>query len=207
MASIGDCFLAEEIQPEGETFLTPPDGQRILTSLSPNVAVIPNAKPLLSGDGFNLGIIGQHLTHNGMHFSTISALVRALHNNDKASIVLNPRILTEDNVTAEIFVGETDRYKTQSISNDFGNVITNNFQFIDVGTTLRVTPLIGNNGIITLDIIEEDTSPAPQANITSISQSDVNLVTVLHKNRSTTRLHVPNGFFVVTERTHSYKRQ
>jgi type III secretion protein C len=183
----------------GETFLTPPRGTRVLDSLTPNVNVVPNAKGILGGEGFNLGIIGKHLTHNGLHFSTISALVQALHNNSKAHIILNPRIITEDNVTAEVFVGETDRYKTQSISNDQGRVITNNFQFIDVGTTLRVTPLIGNNGIITLDVIEEFTSPAPQANVTSAAtdQTDVNLVTVLHKNRSTTRLHVPNGFFVV----------
>lgn len=183
----------------GETFLTRPDGRLITNALEKNINVVPNAEPLLRGEGFNLGIIGKHLTHNGMHFSTITALVRALHNNTKAHIILNPRILTEDNVTAEIFVGETDRYKTQSISNDFGNVITNNFQFIDVGTTLRVTPLIGNNGIITLDVIEEDTSPAPQANVTSADtdRTDVNLVPVLHKNRSTTRLHVPNGFFVI----------
>lgn len=183
----------------GETFLTPPHGQQILNTLNPNVSVVPNAKPLLSGEGFNLGIIGKHLTHNGMHFSTISALVRALHTDTKANIILNPRIITEDNVTAEIFVGETDRYKTQSISNDFGNVITNNFQFIDVGTTLRVTPLIGNNGVITLDIIEEVTSAAGQANITSNlpEDTDVNLVPVLHKNRTTTRIHIPNGFFVI----------
>ncbi len=183
----------------GETFLTPPTGDRLFSTLSPNINVLPDAKPLLNGQGFNLGIIGRHLTHHGTHFSTISALVKALHDNTKAQIVLNPRILTEDNVTAEIFVGSTDRYKTQSISNDFGNVITNNFQFIDVGTTLRVTPLIGNNGIITLDVIEEVTSPAAGANvqINNTSASDVNLITVLHKNRSTTRLHVPNGFFVV----------
>ena len=182
----------------GETF-NPGLGNGILDTLTPNVNAVPNAKPLLSGQGFNLGIIGKHLTHNGMHFSTISALVRALHSSNKAHIVLNPRILTEDNVTAEIFVGETDRYKTQSISNDQGNVITNNFQFIDVGTTLRVTPLIGNNGVITLDIIEEVTSPAPQANTSSdlVSRTDVNLVPVLLKNRSTTRIHIPDGFFVV----------
>jgi len=182
----------------GESF-NPGDGNQAFNTLSPNVNSIPNAKPLLSGQGFNLGIIGKHLTHHGMHFSTISALVKALHRSDKAHILLNPRILTEDNVTAEIFVGETDRYKTQSISNDQGNVITNNFQFIDVGTTLRVTPLIGNNGIITLDIIEEVTSPAPSANSSSdlVSRTDVNLVPVLFKNRSTTRIHVPDGFFVV----------
>ncbi len=114
------------------------------------------------------------------------------------NILLNPKIITEDNNTAEIFVGGTDRYKTQSITNDLGSLVTNNFQFIDVGTTLRVTPLIGNNDIITLDIVQETTSAAPGANDPALSNNqNVNLVQVLFKTRSVTKIHVPNGFFVI----------
>jgi type III secretion protein C len=124
--------------------------------------------------------------------------VRAIHTDAKTNIILNPKIITEDNNTAEIFVGSTERYKTQSIANDLGSVITNNFQFIDVGTTLRVTPMIGNNGIITLDIIEEVTNgTGDAANSGNISEVDFNLIPVLSKSRTVTRIHVPNGFFVI----------
>lgn len=146
--------------------------------------------------GFTAGVIGTHLTHGGTQFSSIGALVRAIHSDQKSNILLNPKIVTEDNNTAEIFVGGTDRYKTQSITNDLGSLVTNNFQFIDVGTTLRVTPLIGNNGMITLDIIQETTAPAAGAN-TGGNNQDVNLVQVLTKTRSVTKIHVPDGFFVV----------
>ncbi len=159
---------------------------------------LPVASGFLNSFGFAAGVIGTHLTHNGLRFNSIGALVRALHSNSKLDIILNPKIITEDNNTAEIFVGGTDRYKTQSIAQDFGSVVTNNFQFIDVGTTLRVTPLIGNNGIITLEIIQETTSPAPGANDPSLANNqDVNLVQVLNKSRTVTKVHVPNGFFVV----------
>ena len=153
----------------------------------------------ISGLGaYTAGVIGTHLTHDGTRFSTIGALVRAVHSDTKTQIILNPKIVTEDNNTAEIFVGGTDRYKTQSITNDLGSLVTNNFQFIDVGTTLRVTPLIGNNGIITLDIIQETTAPAPTANaLGNALQQDFNLVPVLTKQRSVTKVHVPDGFFVV----------
>lgn len=158
----------------------------------------PIANALTAIQGFSLGVIGTHLTHNGTRFNTIGALVRAVHTDTKSRIVFNPKIITEDNHTAEIFVGSTTRFKTQSISNDFGTVITNNFQFLDVGTTLRVTPLIGNNDVITLDIIEEITNASANANPVSNAQNiDVNLIPVLTKNRTTTRIHVPNGFFVV----------
>lgn len=159
---------------------------------------LPVATGFLNAGGFLAGVIGTHLTHGGTQFSSIGALVRAIHTDVKINILLNPKIITEDNNPAEIFVGGTDRYKTQSISNDLGSLITNNFQFIDVGTTLRVTPLIGNNGIITLEIIQETTDNAPGANnlILSVNQ-DVNLVQVLTKTRTVTKIHVPNGFFVV----------
>lgn len=156
----------------------------------------PVATGFLNSGGFAAGVIGTHLTHNGTQFSSIGALVRAIHSDTKADIVLNPKIITEDNNPAEIFVGGTDRYKTQSITNDLGSLVTNNFQFIDVGTTLRVTPLIGNNGIITLEIVQETTNEAGTAN-TGGNNQDVNLVPVLTKTRTVTKIHVPNGFFVV----------
>jgi len=142
------------------------------------------------------GVIGTHLTHHGIRFSTIGALVRAIHTDTKSKILLNPKIITEDNNTAEIFVGGTDRYKTQSITTADNEPVTNNFQFIDVGTTLRVTPFIGNNDIIAIDIIQETSATAPNANSGGVGQ-DYNLVEILTKSRSVTKLHVPNGFFVV----------
>lgn len=157
---------------------------------------LPVATGLLNSGGFVAGVLGTHLTHNGTRFTTMGALVRAIHTDAKANILLNPKIITEDNNTAEIFVGGTDRYKTQSITNDLGTLVTNNFQFIDVGTTLRVTPLIGNNGIITLEIIQETTNASPSAN-TGGNNQDVNLVEVLTKTRTVTKIHVPNGFFVI----------
>lgn len=182
-------------------------------NLNTAASPIPVATGLLNLSGFASGVIGTHLTHNGTCFSSIGALVRAVHTDSKANILLNPKIITEDNNPAEVFVGGTDRYKTQSLSNDRGDVITNNFQFIDVGTTLRVTPLIGNNGIITLEIVQERTSATPNANDpNAVNNQDVNLVEVLTKTRAVTKIHVPNGFFVIVSgmiqdnQTKSYSR-
>lgn len=163
---------------------------------------IPNATAFSSAGlaratGFSLGVIGRHITHGGLSFNSIGALVKAVHEDTKTNIIMNPKIITEDNNTAEIFVGATTRYKTQSISNDLGTILTNNFQFLDVGTTLRVTPLIGNNNVITLDIIQEITSDAGTAIPQNASVVDVSLIPVVNKNKTVTKAHVPNGYFVV----------
>ncbi len=174
---------------------------RGLDSVGLNTPLVtpPDPSGLARSGGFSMGIIGRHLTKDGTRFNSIGALVTAIHDDTKSNIVMNPKIITEDNHTAEIFVGSTNRYKTQSIANDQGSVITNNFQFLDVGTTLRVTPLIGSNDVITLDIIQEITNGTGAANTTPANTSnvDVNLVPVLSKNRTLTKAHVPNGFFVI----------
>ncbi len=166
-----------------------------------NAANVPAAFPNFpfGVEGYTANVVGTHITHNGTRFNSIGALVKAIHGVGKANILLNPKIITEDNNTAEIFVGTTDRYKVQSLANDLGSIITNNFQFIDVGTLLRVTPLIGNNGIITLDIVQESSnSDLGSANAASNANAEsVNLVTVLSKSRVVTKIHVPNGFFVI----------
>lgn len=185
----------------GEAFIAP---SSILPGAldTAGVGLIPNPNLLARLEGFHLGIIGQQITHQGRHFATLGGLVNALHSNTRTNILMNPKIITEENNPAEIFVGATTRYKTQSISNDLGTVLTNNFQFLDVGTTLKVTPQIGNNGIITLDIYQETTNETPNANPqlnqnNSANNTDVNLVPVTSKNKTTTKLHVPNKYFVI----------
>lgn len=159
-------------------------------------APIPNPVGITNlSDVFQWGIIGRHLIFGSLKFDTVGALVTAIHNDARANILLNPKIITEDSHTAEIFVGETDQYKTQSIANDQGNVITNNYEFIDIGTRVRVTPLIGSDGIITLDIIQE-TTDAPGI-VQQPNPNDVYLIPLFTKNSTATRVHVPDGYFVV----------
>lgn len=147
--------------------------------------------------GYNLGLIGQKITHNGQVFGTIGALVRALHTKNKVNIILNPKILTEDNTPAEIFVGENVAYQTQSIANDQGNIITSNFQFRDVGTTLKVTPMLSSTDIITLEIKEEVSRiiPSTTPTINALTQQSPGPNT--SKSTTTTRVHVPDGYFLV----------
>lgn len=155
-----------------------------------------DASGLARNLGYSLGIIGRNISHCGVEFSTIGAFVKAIHDKNKVEILMNPRLLVEDNATAEIFVGINTPFKTQSIANDQGSIITNNVEFRDVGTRLKVTPLISNNDIITLDILEEVSSVADTQAVTgSLSTSQLGPST--RTSKTTTRVHVPNKFFIV----------
>lgn len=144
---------------------------------------------------YTMGIVGRKITHCGTEFGSISAIVRAQHDRSNADVLMNPKILTEDNATAEIFVGITQPFKTQSIANDQGNTITSSFDFRDVGTRLNITPIIGDNDIITLEIKTEisQTEPTPGAsgNVNNDPPPTISKIT------TTTRVHVPNNYFLV----------
>ena len=155
-----------------------------------------DASPLARTQGFHLGIIGRNLSVGGFEFNSIGALVTAVHNKTKTEILMNPKILVEDQSTAEIFVGINTPYQTQSIANDLGNIVTSNFEYRDVGTRLKVTPTISDNDIITLDILEEVSSIASQQNVSGTLTNAPSGPTT-NQSRSVTRVHVPNKYFLV----------
>lgn len=148
-------------------------------------------------NGYSLGIIGRKLTKDGTEFTSIGALVKAIHQKAKSNIVMNPKILTEDNVPAELFVGINTQFQTQSIANDQGSIVTNNFEFRDVGTTLKVTPLLSNTDIVTLEIKQEVSRVIPGTNTGSGGLTNQPTGPSTSKNTTTTRVHVPNKFFLI----------
>ncbi len=157
------------------------------------VGVQPDAGVMAFNPGFNQGIIGQRITHCGTQFSSVASLVSALHNQTDSKVIMSPKILVEDNTQAEIFVGINTRFPTQAIANDRGNIVTQNFEFRDVGTTLRVTPQISDNGIITLTI-QEEVSNVIGTNTTGTNGS---VGPTTSQNRTTTKVHLPDGYFLV----------
>lgn len=156
------------------------------------------ANNLFATQGLNIGVIGQKIVNTalGIEFNSIAGLLQALRFKNNTNVILSPKIITEDGVPAEIFVGENISFKTQSISNDQGNNITTNFQFQDVGTRLRVTPRIGNNDIISLEIAQEISAVIPTpgggGNINNAPQGPNT-----SKSTTTTRVHLPSGYFLI----------
>lgn len=157
----------------------------------------PNAGLATRQQGYSLGIIGRKLTKDGVEYASIGALVKAIHHKSKTNIVMNPKILTEDNVPAELFVGINTQFQTQSIANDQGRIVTNNFEFRDVGTTLKVTPLLSNTDLITLEIKQEVSRVIQGTDTGGGGLTNQPTGPSTSKNTTTTRVHVPNKFFLV----------
>lgn len=176
-----------------EMFISPGSPiPRALSTTGPGLT--PDASSLRTARGFSLGIVGQQLTHNGTVFASIAALVKAVHDKTTDNVVMNPKLITEDNYPAQIFVGINTPFKTQSIVNSLGEIVTENFEYRDVGSLMKVTPLIGSSDLITLIIEQELSSLAP---VLSEALGSTIAGPTTRKSRTLTRVHLPSGFFLV----------
>jgi len=102
------------------------------------------------GNGFGAGAVAQFpyaLTKSAI---AINAQVNALVQNGHAQILATPRIATLNNREATLLVGET--YPIVTVNQQTGFPTVTN---VNVGVQLRVTPTIGEDGIITAELHPE----------------------------------------------------
>lgn len=169
------------------------------TAAAPTIPMIP---------GFNLGSIGDFIVHNGKWFGSIGALVTALQGETDTKIILNPKIIAEDNRQAQVFVGQNAPFTTTNVQIQAANSSTGfTVDYRDVGVLLEVTPTLGLGNMVTLELHQEINQIDPAQSIT-ISGFPV---PTTDKLLTTTRLHVPSGYILVLsgmiQNTKAHSRQ
>jgi len=149
-------------------------------------------------NGFDLGVIGDIIMHKGQSFLSLGSLVNALQTDTDSTIVLNPKIITQDNRTSTIFVGNNIPFTGSLVTTQSSLVQSSqNLEYRDIGFNLSITPTIGNNDVVTLDI-NNDISEVLQNPIagTSSATTTITGIQTSHTTMST-RVHVPDRHFVV----------
>ncbi len=145
--------------------------------------------------GFDLGVIGDVIMHKGKSYLTLGSLVSALQVDGSSTIVLNQKIITQDNKNSTIFVGDNIPF-TGSVVQTVGQSqqTTANIEYRDVGVSLSITPRLGEGDIITLNLNEEITESLDHDPMNSNSQ--VNGIRTTKTNMAT-HVHVPDKHFLV----------
>lgn len=146
-----------------------------------------------------LGIIGDIIFHGGKSYLTLASLLTALQEEGRTTITLNQKILAQDSRMSQIFVGSNIPFTGSIITTSGISQTTNaNLEYRNIGVSLNITPNIGDNGIITLEIDEEITEEENQgtANATDVNTQAVNGIRT-SKTSMQTRVHVPDKAFVV----------
>ncbi|NGX58943.1 MAG: Type II secretion system protein D [Chlamydiae bacterium] len=146
------------------------------------------------GRGFDLGIIGDIILHKGKTFLTLGSLVSALEADGESTIVLNQKIITQDNKNSKIFVGDNIPF-TGSVVQTIGSSqqTTANIEYRDVGVSLSITPMLGEDDVITLDIDQEITEAVDDLMTSTTAVEGIRTT----KTNMSTLAHVPDDHFLV----------
>ncbi len=119
--------------------------------------------PGSAGTGLNVGVINGVVTLPGINTPVLNlgVLVRALESDNKANILSTPTLLTLDNKTAKIVIGENVPFITGQYAVSGTATTPTPFQTIerkDVGLTLQIRPQISQGGAVRLQIYAEVSS-------------------------------------------------
>lgn len=146
-------------------------------------------------DKFNLGVIGDLIFHKGKSFASLATLVNALQQDSDSTIVLNPKIIAQDNHNSTIFSGQNLPFvgsSIQTIPTGGGTSNSSSVEYRDIGVNLSIKPLLGEDNIVTLDIVTDITE---LINIAALN-GGTNGITTSHTSMNT-KVHVPDQHFLV----------
>lgn len=108
----------------------------------------PNAGIPASGSGTSITF-----SSLGNVTSNLNARITALVTRGEAQVLANPRIATQDSVTAEIAIVNKFPILNVNFSGGAGaQIATESVSFQDIGERLTITPRIDTNGYVTMDI-------------------------------------------------------
>ena len=106
--------------------------------------------------GFSLGIISDVIEIGGIKFPNLAAVAHAYQQDTEVHILSTPQILTTDNEEAEITVGKNVPYITTT-GRTTADIDYTQYEYKDVGVTLKVTPQISQERSVRLKIFQEVT--------------------------------------------------
>ena len=116
--------------------------------------------------GLSFGILSFPFTFQGEEFFSLGAFINASQNDNSVQIISTPQLMTMENEEAKVVIAENRPFITSREESETGNDFTN-FEYKDVGVTLKVTPLINNKGWIKLNLFQEVSRIDPNVEFTS----------------------------------------
>ncbi|MBE0535382.1 MAG: hypothetical protein IH624_06900 [Phycisphaerae bacterium] len=143
------------------------------------------------GTGFGLGSQSGGLIVKALT-GDINMTLRALQQKGKLNILSRPYILTSDNQTARILVGEEVPFITNTRETNEGQTI-NTIQYQDIGIILEVTPSINPEGLVIMNVVPEISTTTAK----TVPISETVNAAVYAKRSAETRVAVRDGQTIV----------
>ena len=119
----------------------------VLQNLAGSVTDDPDA-------GLSLGTLAFPFTFNGQEYFGFGNFLNAAQTDNAVNIISTPQLMTMENEEAKVVIAENRPFVTSQEESDANNDYTN-YEYKDVGVTLKVTPLINNKGKVQLNLYQE----------------------------------------------------
>lgn len=175
------------ISPPTSTSVTLTNNANTTTGSSNNNNNNSNATASSSNGSINLNTFA-HLNATNFQVSVPSMTFTALLSDNNTKLIQNPQIRALDNQKASLKIGDRVPVATGSFQPGIGGVginplVNTQFQYIDVGVNIDITPRIHANGEVTLKLTMEISSVTGQSNIGGISQPIIGQRRIEHEIR------------------------
>ena len=140
-----------------------------------------------SANGINLNTLG-NLNATDFQVTIPSANLSAIMSNSDTKLLQNPQIRALDGQKASLKIGDRVPVATGSFQPGIGGVginplVNTQFQYLDVGVNIDITPHVHANGEITLKILMDVSAVTGQQNIGGISQPIIGHRKIEHEIR------------------------
>ena len=146
-------------------------------------------------------------------FDKFAVNIRAMQQVSDTKLLSNPKIMAVNNEESRIHIGDTVPYIISTVSGTGDNAITSeDVRFIDVGLKLNVTPVINDDGMITMrlrpeisSVVDKITSKGggiPQVNKTEVETTLVvedGTTIIMAGLRKDDKVHTKKGFPVLMD--------
>lgn len=168
-----------------------------LASINPPTVTPTGQMIPLGVSGFDLGIIGDLIFHKGSTYAALGSLINALRVDGDSTIVLNQKLITQDNKNSTLFVGSNLPFTgSTTTTTGVNTATTTNLEYRDIGVNLSITPTVGDNDIVTLVVDQQISEVTNNPNNTGSVSGGVNGIATTKSSTSTT-VTLPNKHFVV----------
>lgn len=124
--------------------------------------------------------------------ANLDLTIRALKEIGKLEILSRPYILASDNQEASITVGQEVPFVTNTQFTELGGT-RNTIRYEDVGIILKVTPHIGPDGLVTMDVAPEISALSGE----TVPISDTTDAPVIAKRSAQTRVALRSGQTII----------
>ncbi len=174
--------------------LNPPTSATVTLQSNLNSTIAPTTNsngtvstPTTNTNGLNLNTLG-NLNATDFQVTIPSANLSAVMNNSDTKLIQNPQIRALDGQKASLKIGDRVPVATGSFQPGIGGVginplVNTQFQYLDVGVNIDITPRVHANGEVTLKIAMDVSAVTGQQNIGGISQPIIGQRKIEHEIR------------------------